>query len=519
MPTIDIITQVVGDLARSLDPQERYQRLLEGLRRIVHCDASALLKLEREVLRPVAVFGLTNDSMGRRFRPQEHPRLAMILEADQSMRFPADSTLPDPYDGLVEGVGDKVKVHDCMGCNIYIDGEHWGVLTMDSMTPGAFSAIDARELRAFIALAAATIKVADLITALEDRVKRETEVNRTLVGERSADMIGASLVMRQLAEEVQMVASSDLSVLILGETGVGKELVASHLHTGSPRRDGPLVHVNCAALPESIAESELFGHVKGAFSGASESRRGKFELAHKGTLFLDEVGELPLAIQATLLRALQSGEIQRVGSDQQIEVDVRILAATNRDLRREVSEGRFRSDLYHRLSVYPVTVPPLRERHSDVLLLSGYFLEQNRARLGGRGLRISTEAQQALQAYGWPGNVRELEHVISRAALKAVAHASERARVVTVGVEHLGLEIEVGDDGEAVEPVVSEGAPAPTMMEGVRGLPMRQALDRFQRQLIEQTLGDQEGNWAATARALELDRSNLHRLAVRLGLK
>ena len=180
------------------------------------------------------------------------------------------------------------------------------------------------------------------------------------------------------------------------------------------------MHVNCAALPEALAESELFGHVRGAFSGAIAERAGRFEAAEGGTLFLDEVGELPLSIQAKLLRALQNGEIQRLGADRPRKVNVRIIAATNRNLKERVQEGSFRADLYHRLSVYPVPIPPLRERGNDVLLLAGFFLELNRARLGLRSLRLSVAAEDALHRYAWPGNVRELEHVVSRAALKAV---------------------------------------------------------------------------------------------------
>jgi anaerobic nitric oxide reductase transcription regulator len=180
-----------------------------------------------------------------------------------------------------------------------------------------------------------------------------------------------------------------LSVLITGETGVGKELVAEAIHLQSPRAQKPLISLNCAALPELLVESELFGHVKGAFSGAVNGRSGKFELADGGTIFLDEVGELPLPVQAKLLRVLQSGQLQRVGSDQEHHVDVRIIAATNRDLAEEVRVGRFRADLYHRLSVYPLRVPPLRERGRDVLLLAGFFLEENRARMGLRSLRLN----------------------------------------------------------------------------------------------------------------------------------
>jgi len=227
-------------------------------------------------------------------------------------------------------------------------------------------------------------------------------------------------------KELRVVASADLPVLLLGETGVGKELFARELHILSQRSDKPLIYVNCAALPESLAESELFGHVKGAFSGATSDRSGRFEVAHGGTLFLDEVGELPLSIQAKLLRVLQNGEIQRLGSDKYRKVDVRLIAATNRNLRQQVSNETFRADLYHRLSVYPLPIPPLLERGDDVSILAGHFLELNRARLGLRALRLSPEAELAIQQYQWPGNVRELEHVISRAAIKLLSHGVEK---------------------------------------------------------------------------------------------
>lgn len=188
-------------------------------------------------------------------------------------------------------------------------------------------------------------------------------------------------------------------MLISGETGTGKELVAKAVHQGSPRAANPLVYLNCAALPESVAESELFGHVKGAFTGAISNRSGKFEMADNGTLFLDEIGELSLALQAKPLRVLQYGDIQRVGDDRSLRVDVRVLAATNRDLRQEVVEGRFRADLYHRLSVFPLSVPPLRERESDVVLLAGYFCEQCRLRMGLARVILAEAARNRLQQW------------------------------------------------------------------------------------------------------------------------
>jgi anaerobic nitric oxide reductase transcription regulator len=204
---------------------------------------------------------------------------------------------------------------------------------------------------------------------------------------------------------------------VTGETGVGKELVARHVHAGSRRREEAIIHVNCAALPESVAESELFGHVAGAFTGAVRDRAGKFEVADGGSLFLDEIGELPLSLQPKLLRALQQGEIQRIGSDRLHRVDVRIIAATNRDLISEVERGRFRADLYHRLAVYPIRVPALRERREDIPLLATHFADSTRRRLGLGPLRLGEDVRERLAAADWPGNVRELENVVNRAVL------------------------------------------------------------------------------------------------------
>ncbi len=205
--------------------------------------------------------------------------------------------------------------------------------------------------------------------------------------------------MEHLRREIELVARSDFTVLVLGETGVGKELVVRAIHAASGRRDGPMLYLNCAALPETLADSELFGHTKGSFTGAGRDRAGKFEVADDGTLFLDEVGELPLSIQAKLLRAIQEGEIQRVGSDKTIHVDVRMLAATNRNLEAEVKNGRFRADLFHRLNTYPLKVPPLRARKEDIPLLAGYFCERIQRRLGLGPVRIGVDAIEVLSRY------------------------------------------------------------------------------------------------------------------------
>jgi anaerobic nitric oxide reductase transcription regulator len=319
------------------------------------------------------------------------------------------------------------------------------------------------------------------------------------------EILGQSQVLRQLLAELTVLAKTELPVLLQGETGVGKELFARRLHRQSRRCHRPLVQVNCAALPEALVESELFGHVKGAFSGASHDRAGRFDAAHGGTLFLDEVGELPLSIQAKLLRTLQNGEIQRLGADRPLQVDVRIIAATNRHLPDCVRDGLFRADLYHRLSVYPVTIPPLRERGDDILLLAEHFVELNRACLGLRGLCLPPAARQALLGYAWPGNVRELEHVISRAALKLLCRAGSSA-FMSLEPQWLGL----GDTMPVLESPV---------LAGEVFQPLAVAVDECQRHKIRQALEHCGGNWASAARLLGVDSSNLHKLARRLGLK
>ena len=504
---------LLADLVSELPPAVRLQRLVSSLRAHFDCGAVALLKLEEDGLRPLAVDGLVRETLGRRFVVGQHPRLATILSRRDITSFDHDSTLPDPYDGLLDTrIGEPLPVHDCMGTSLHVEGQTWGALTLDALQTGTFTEAARDDLRRFTLLVEAAVRVTRLEQDLHAlRLSRGSEPADARATADEAEIIGHSDVIQRLLHELKVVAESELPVLLLGETGVGKELFARHLHRHSRRAAQPLVHVNCAALPESLAESELFGHVKGAFSGATTDRPGRFEAADGGTLFLDEVGELPLTVQAKLLRALQNGEIQRLGADQPRRVDVRVIAATNRTLRDSVREGAFRADLYHRLSVYPVPIPPLRERGSDVLLLAGRFLELNRARLGLRSLRLSPEAEDALCRYPWPGNVRELEHVISRAALKVVSRGAARTDIVSLPAELLDL------DGPALTgtsaPTPADEAPPATLM------PLRDAVDATQRRLVRAALDACSGNWADAARRLEVDPSNLHKLARRLGLK
>ena len=509
---------VWADLAEEQPQAVRLQRLVGWLRTQFRCGAVALLRQEEGHLRPVAVDGLVGDALGRRFAIAQHPRLAAILARGEVTCFDRDSTLPDPYDGLLDAlVGEPLPVHDCMGVALHIDGQPWGVLTLDALQTGTFDAAARALLQQCTALVQVAIRVSRL--EQENHALRLAPSLHSGAAARPAhggtpdnvEIIGQSEVLTRLLHEMKVVAGSDLPVLLLGETGVGKELFARLLHRHSPRRHKPLVHVNCAALPESLAESELFGHRRGAFSGAVSDRPGRFEAADGGTLFLDEVGELPLAVQAKLLRTLQNGEIQRLGADEPRRVNVRVVAATNRSLRDQVASGAFRADLYHRLSVYPVPIPPLRERGSDVLLLAGRFLELNRTRLGFRSLRLSADAQAALHRYHWPGNVRELEHVISRAALKALSRGVAPNAIVTLEAHWLDL------DALGTEP--APAPPAPEAPAPASATTLRSAVDDCQRHTILAALATQHGNWAQAARQLDVDASNLHKLARRLGVK
>ena len=508
---LEVLLDVARDLTASLAAEDRYQRLLAAVRRLIPADAACLLRIEGDELVPLAAFGLTEEALVRRYPRKENPRLDIILSGGGPVRFPPDSPLPDPFDGMLESDPHALDhIHACMGCPLTEGGEVVGALTTDALAPDAFDGIEPRWLEVLGALAGAALRTTSLIESLERRVAHQGEVARALQHHAAAEqVIGSSPATRQLLHDIELVATSDLPVLIQGETGVGKEVVAQQLHAMSKRRDAALIQVNCAALPESIAESELFGHVAGAFTGAQSNRAGKFEIADGATLLLDEIGELPLSLQPKLLRALQQGEIQRIGDDRVHRVDVRVIAATNRDLATEVKEGRFRADLYHRLAVYPLRVPPLRERREDVPVLAAHFLDRARRKLGLGPVRLSPTAREMLIAAPWPGNVRELENVISRAVLRASTGSEGRAAIV-VDVEHLAL------DGSG--PVHAEPTPTEVVASGA-SLDLRQRTDEFQRREIERAVQRHDGNWAAAARDLGMHRSNLHRLAGRLGLR
>jgi two-component system nitrogen regulation response regulator NtrX len=300
-------------------------------------------------------------------------------------------------------------------------------------------------------------------------------------------LIGESDAMLKLDQQVRSAASSHSRVLITGENGSGKEIVARTLHRLSPRADQPFIDVNCAAIPEELIESELFGHRKGAFTGAIDDRKGKFELADGGTLFLDEVGDMSLKTQAKVLRVLQEQTFQRVGGQQTIKVDVRVIAATNKNLEAEIGNGAFRSDLYYRLNVIPIEVPPLRARGDDVVLLAEHFLRRFAAEAARPNKRLSAAAAAKLKTYHWPGNVRELRNVIERLAI-LVPHEVIEPEDIQLGARSVDASTSIATD-----------------------LPLKEARDEFEKQYILARLRDFAGNVSRTADALGVERSNLYK--------
>lgn len=517
----ELLVGIALDLNLALVSKDRYQRLVSAVPSVVSADAVTLLRIEGNDLQPLAATGLSDEALGHVFSLADHPRLEKVCASVEPVQFPGDSKLPDPFDGLIDGIEDFTTcVHACLGLPLRVKGELVGVLALDAIDPNAFKNTRPSFLKALGALAAATLHTSYLVDTLEDAANHQRQIAKTLVADmlkrRAHGLSGTSSSISMLKEEISLFAGSNFPVLISGETGTGKEIVAGMLHRQSALSHKPMVYVNCAALPESVVESELFGHEAGSFTGAHERRLGKFQVADGGCLFLDEIGELPLAVQPKLLRVLQSGEIQRVGSDATNSVNVRVFAATNRDLHREVEAGRFRSDLLHRLDVCRLTVPPLRDRPEDVLVLAGQFCDRARRQLGLGAIRLHPEAQQVLRSFDWPGNVRELENVISRAALRASSR-SPKGTLVLITVQDVGADyLATHQDSQGAAESTAEATAK--SLEAVRDMPLRDAVDLFQRELIQDALKRNDGVWASAARDLGMHRSNLHHLAKRIGL-
>ncbi len=406
--------EAVGELVR---------RGLDWLNRVARFDLATLFLLKGARLVAVAARGpLANAQVrGHSLNLSEFPSLRHALETRRARAFTEEDHAHgdgDPFDGVL----DLPAGHSCMVVPLCAGESCYGVLTLDrtECEPYPQPVVDLVEV--YGQMLASALQNAEQRTTFE-RLHQQDHAHAKLLesqlGGDSEGILETSLSpgMRELARRARQVAETDTPVLITGETGTGKERLARALHRWSARADQPFVSINCAAIPAGLLESELFGHVKGAFTGASRDRAGRFQMANGGTLFLDEVGELPVELQAKLLRALQEKSFEPVGSDKTVHADVRILAATHVELQQAIAQKRFREDLYYRLSVFPLRLPPLRERREDLPQLCIFLLDEQAKRTGRRGMRVTPAGLAHLAAYDWPGNLRELANALERATI------------------------------------------------------------------------------------------------------
>jgi formate hydrogenlyase transcriptional activator len=502
--TRDTLLRAVADALRRVLPFDRSAIFLHDAAR----DVLTLYMLEASVPSTYFAVGLEmpagESHVGRVFR-QAQPLLRRDITTEGE--FPMEAS------ALADGIRSYVIVP------LLLRGTPIGTLAVASGTPGQYGTGDITLLEALavqVALAVENMRVHEELTAraatnarllaeveqLTNRLQRENVYLQEEIRKEHnfVEMVGSSPALLATLRRVEQVAPTDSTVLISGETGTGKELIARAIHDRSPRRDRPLVKVNCAAISAGLVESELFGHVKGAFTGALERRHGRFELADGGTLLLDEVGELPLETQVKLLRILQEQEFEPVGSSRTVRVNVRVLAATNRDLEEAVKASRFRADLYYRLAVLPVEVPPLRERREDIAQMAMFFLARFAKRFGKAVEAISRASLDRLLAYPWPGNVRELQNVIERAVVLADGPVLE-----------LGRGLLPANAGRDEPPTPAAGAPDPT--ESLDGVERRHILVTLER--VRWVIEGPQG----AARILGLHPNTLRSRMERLGIR
>lgn len=427
------------------NPQEILQEILPALEELIHferTDFAAVFEMEGASLHPVAtnLRDLTEEDCWRP-TPTDVPPISEMMESGETRRTSTSATW-SPLVGRLHEMGYRTMVL----VPLVVHSRRVGLFWLASPRADAFPGTDVDTLSRVAQQFGLALEAARGCAEIQGRERRLAQENRYLKEELSgtgvfAELVGASHGLARVRELVKKVANTDSVVLIQGESGTGKELVAEALHRLSSRAGQPFIRVNCAALPDALISSELFGHVKGAFTGAVAQRLGRFEVARGGTLLLDEIGELSGEVQAKLLRVLQSGEFERVGSSLTLKTDARVVASTNRDLEKAVGEGRFRADLFFRLNVFPVTIPPLRERREDIGVLIYYFLQQQARKMGKSITRIEPRSEAAMLAYDWPGNVRELQSVISR----AVILSEGRELVVDLGsLPGAGRHVELG---------------------------------------------------------------------------
>ncbi len=479
---LSLLHEISRMLDRSLDLHEVVGPVLQAMDEYMGVRRGTLTLKNRDTgeLQVEAAHGLSARERERgRYRPGEGVT-GRVIETAQPAVIPRIRDEPRFLDRTGARRDERPEDLSFVCVPVKLGTTVLGALSVDRAYAGEdVLGEDVRLLSIIASMIAQAVRLRQSV--MEER-ERLLEENRRLQSElgtryRPDNIVGKSQGMQAVYDAIAQVAGSETTVLVRGESGSGKELVAHAIHHAGPRRTKPYVKVNCAALPESVLESELFGHEKGAFTGAVSARKGRFELAQGGTIFLDEVGDLSTATQSKLLRVLQEREFERVGGTRSLRVDVRVIAATNRDLEALIPEGRFREDLYYRLNVFPIHIPPLRNRKSDILLLADHFVTRYAQANRKTVKRISTPAIDMLTAYHWPGNVRELENCIERAVL--LTHDE------VIHSHHLPPSLQTAEASDTVH----------------RGT-LRQELDRLERELVLDALKSARGNCARAARAL-----------------
>lgn len=479
LPLLFEISQI---LDRSLDLRDELGPVLKAIARHTGMLRGTMTLVNRETgdLYIEAAHGLSNEELERgRYRPGEGV-VGRVVQTGRPMVIPQISQEPLFLNRTRARKNLSKNEISYICVPIKLESQVIGALSSDRLF--SEDVVLEEDFRLMTIIASMVANAVRLRQEYQEERNRLLEENSRLQNElqakfRPANMIGKSSGMQSVFDLIAQVAPSDATVLIRGESGVGKELVAHSIHYNSKRAAKPFIRVNCAALPESVIESELFGHEKGAFTGAQNQRKGRFELAHGGTIFLDEIGDLSAATQVRLLRVLQEREFERVGGDQTIKVDVRVITATNRDLEVAITDGSFRQDLYYRLNVFPVHIPPLRERKTDILELANFFVEKYSKANHKYVRRISTPAIDMLISYHWPGNVRELENVLERAVL-----------LTTDDVVH----------GHHLPPTLQTAEASNTKMSGT----LEETMFRVEHEMLVEALKNAKGNRAMAAREL-----------------
>ncbi|MBI3467640.1 MAG: sigma-54-dependent Fis family transcriptional regulator [Planctomycetes bacterium] len=487
---LEALLEVSRQLALARDTQTLLERIATESTRLLDCDRASIFLWDRGNRQVVARPALGVPG-GELRLPEDLGIVGVVLQSGQPAIV--NDVRTDPRFGAAVDKQSGYQTRSLIALPLNDpSGQRIGVFEVLNKNHGQFTEED----RATLDLLAAHAAV-----AVENTIEREslirTHAQFTSEASTRAQIIGASRAIEELRSTLTRIAATDLPVLILGESGTGKEVVARAIHYGGLRRDRPFIPVNCAAIAETLLESELFGHEKGAFTDARETRQGKFELASGGTLLLDEIGDMSAGGQAKLLRVLEEKVIYRVGGSQPIHTDVRIIAATNRNLADAVQAGKFRQDLFFRLTVVTINLPPLRERREDIMSLAEHFLEQFCRDARRPKLKISAEARKRLEAHEWPGNVRELRNLMERLAFLSPGPA--------IQPEDLAFILMTPSDSDR------SGVPP--------GLALTEATDHFQREYIHAAIDRARGNQAEAARLLGLHRSNLYRKMRQLGME